>query len=80
MEKPSFSKLYGIENKPKRIKITSNFASLSDVKIAGSLINQGFPFSVLAKCLQFFEKKCEENFEKVIRLDNWFPNRTWHQE
>ena len=54
--------------------------SLSDVKIAGSLINQGFPFSVLAKCLQFFEKKCEENFEKVIRLDNWFPNRTWHQE
>ena len=48
------------------------------MKIAGSLINQGFPFSVLAKCLQFFEKKCEENFEKVIRLDNWFPNRTWH--
>ena len=54
--------------------------SSNDVKIAGSLINQGFPFSVLAKCLQFFEKKCEENFEKVIRLDNWFPNRTWHQE
>lgn len=54
--------------------------SLNDVKIAGSLIKQGFPFSVLAKCLQFFEKKCEENFEKVIRLDNGFPNRTWHQE
>ena len=64
----------------KTIKITTNLASLNDVKIAGSLINQGFPFSVLAKCLQFFEKKCEENFEKVIRLDNWFPNRTWHQE
>ena len=54
--------------------------SLSDVKIAGSQYLCGFPFSVLAKCLQFFEKKCEENFEKVIRLDNWFPNRTWHQE
>ena len=54
--------------------------SLSDVKIAGSHYLCGFPFSVLAKCLQFFEKKCEENFEKVIRLDNWFPNRTWHQE
>ena len=80
MEKPLFSKLYSIENELKRIKITSNFASLNDVKIAGSLINQGFPFCVLAKCLQFFEKKCEENFEKVIRLDNWFPNRTWHQE
>ena len=32
--------------------------SLNNVKIAGSLINQGFPFSVLAKCLQFFEISC----------------------
>lgn len=63
-----------------KLSATWGIMSLNDVKIAGSLINQGFPFSVLAKCLQFFEKKCEENFEKVIRLDNWFPNRTWHQE
>ena len=28
--------------------------SLSDIEITGSLINQGIPFSVLAKCLQFF--------------------------
>ena len=64
----------------KMFKTRIKLGSSNDVKIAGSLINQGFPFSVLAKCLQFFEKKCEENFEKVIRLDNWFPNRTWHQE
>ncbi|WP_370785781.1 hypothetical protein [Ruminococcus callidus] len=30
MEKPSFSKLYSIENELKRIKITSNFASGSN--------------------------------------------------
>ena len=66
--------------KQNKLSATWGIMSLNDVKIAGSLINQGFPFSVLAKCLQFFEKKCEENFEKVIRLDNWFPNRTWHQE
>ena len=36
-----------------RIKL----GSLSDIEIAGSLINQGFPFSVLAKCLQFILKK-----------------------
>ena len=30
MEKPIVSKVYGIENKPKRIKITSNFASLNN--------------------------------------------------
>lgn len=32
--------------------------SSNNVKIAGSLINQGFPFCVLAKCLQFFEISC----------------------
>ena len=32
--------------------------SLNDIEIAGSLINQGFPFFVLAKCLQFFEISC----------------------
>ena len=69
-----------IKLKQNNLRQINNLPSLSDIKIAGSLINQGFPFSVLAKCLQFFEKKCEENFEKVIRLDNWFPNRTWHQE
>ena len=69
-----------MKNVGKSPKIKKSKRSLNNVKIAGSLINQGFPFSVLAKCLQFFEKKCEENFEKVIRLDNWFPNRTWHQE
>lgn len=31
------------------------------VKIAGSQYLCGFPFSVLAKCLQFFEKKWGEN-------------------
>lgn len=46
--KPLLSKLFSIENRLKRIKITSNFASLNNVKIAGNLINQGFPFSVLA--------------------------------
>ena len=69
-----------IKLKQNSLSESNNLPSLNDVKIAGSLINQGFPFSVLAKCLQFFEKKCEENFEKVICLDNWFPNRTWHQE
>lgn len=29
--------------------------SLSDLKTAGSLIKWGFPLSVLAKCLQFFD-------------------------
>ena len=66
--------------KQNKLSATWGIMSLNDVKIAGILINQGFPFCVLAKCLQFFEKKCEENFEKVICLDNWFPNRTWHQE
>ena len=63
-----------------KLSATWDIMSLSNLKTAGSLIKWAFPFSVLAKCLQFFEKKCEENFEKVIRLDNWFPNRTWHQE
>lgn len=66
--------------KQNKLSTTWDIMSLSNLKTAGSLINQGFPFSVLAKCLQVFEKKCEENFEKVICLDNWFPNRTWHQE
>ena len=66
--------------KQNKLSATWGIMSLNDVKIAGSQYLCGFPFSVLAKCLQFFEKKCEENFEKVIRLDNWFPNRTWHQE
>lgn len=35
-----------------------HIGSLNNVKIAGILINQGFPFSVLAKCLQFFEISC----------------------
>ena len=30
-------------------------SSLNNIKIAGSLINHGFPFSVLAKCLQFLD-------------------------
>ena len=41
-----------IDNHIKITYIKPNFASLSDIEIAGSLINQGFPFSVLAKCLQ----------------------------
>lgn len=32
--------------------------SLNNLKTAGSLIKWGFPFCVLAKCLQFFEISC----------------------
>ena len=45
-----------------RIKLKQNklirfrdIMSLSDLKTAGSLIKWGFPLSVLAKCLQFFD-------------------------
>lgn len=43
-------------SKPKQNSLRNTVAlpSLNDIEIAGSLINQGFPFSVLAKCLQFF--------------------------
>ena len=51
-----------IDNHIKITYIKPNFASLSDVKIAGNLINQGFPFCVLAKCLQ----KMETWFTKKI--------------
>ena len=47
-----------IDNHIKTTRIKPNFASLSNLKTAGSLINQGFPFFVLAKCLQFFEISC----------------------
>ena len=47
-----------IDNHIKITYIKPNFASLSDVKIAGSQYLCGFPFSVLAKCLQFFEISC----------------------
>lgn len=33
-------------------------SSLNDVKTAGSQYLCGFPFSVFAKCLQFFEISC----------------------
>jgi hypothetical protein len=44
-----------IDNRIKITYIKPNFASLNNIKIAGSLINHGFPFSVLAKCLQFLD-------------------------
>ena len=47
-----------IDNHIKTTRIKPNFASLSDVKITGSQYLCGFPFSVLAKCLQFFEISC----------------------
>ena len=44
-----------IDNYIETTKIKPNFASLNNITIAGSLINHGFPFSVLAKCLQFLD-------------------------
>lgn len=44
-----------IDNHIKITYIKPNFASLNNVKIAGSQYLCGFPFPVLAKCLQFFE-------------------------
>ena len=44
-----------IDNHIKITYIKPNFASLSDVKTAGSQYLCGFPFFVLAKCLQFEE-------------------------
>ena len=44
-----------IDNHIKTTRIKPNFASLNRKKIAGSQKNQGFPFSVLAKCLQFLK-------------------------
>lgn len=37
---------------------SSDLSSLSEVKTAGSQYLCGFPFAVLAKCLQFFEISC----------------------
>ena len=42
-----------IDNHIKITYIKPNFASLNNVKTAGSQYLCGFPFSVLAKCLQF---------------------------
>lgn len=42
-----------IDNHIKITYIKPNFASLNDLKTAGSQYLCGFPFSVLAKCLQF---------------------------
>ena len=44
-----------IDNHIKITYIKPNFASLSDVKTAGSQYLCSFPFSVLAKCLQFLD-------------------------
>ena len=44
-----------IDNHIKITYIKPNFASLNDVKTAGSQYLCGFPFSVLAKCLQFLD-------------------------
>ena len=45
-----------IESKPQDIVETEmQSLSLNNVKIAGSQYLCGFPFSVLAKCLQFFD-------------------------
>jgi len=39
----------------KTLQLNSHETSLSKVKTAGSQYLCGFPFFVLAKCLQFFE-------------------------
>ena len=44
-----------IDNHIKITYIKPNFASLNNVKTAGSQYLCGFPFSVLAKCLQFLD-------------------------
>ena len=53
-----------IDNHIKITYIKPNFASLNDVKTAGSQCLCGFPFSVLAKCLQFFKRNREKTFDK----------------
>lgn len=50
------------------------------VKTAGSQCLCGFPFSMLAKCLQFLKEIGRKHLIKVIILGNRFPNHTWHQE
>ena len=57
-KKHELSILNGIDNYIKIIKIKLDSASLSEVKTAGSQYLCGFPFAVLAKCLQFFEISC----------------------
>ena len=54
--------------------------SLNKVKTAGSQCLCGFPFSMLAKCLQFLKEIGRKHLIKVIILGNRFPNHTWHQE
>ncbi len=46
------------------LRISLDLPSLNKVKIAGSQCLCGFPFSVLAKCLQFFKRNREKTFDK----------------
>ena len=51
--------------KQNKLSVTRDIMSLNDVKIAGSLINQGFPFSVLANACSFLKRNVKKTLKKL---------------
>ena len=51
--------------KQNKLSATWGIMSLNDVKIAGNLINQGFPFSVLANACSFLKRNVKKTLKKL---------------